>query len=154
MSVGPWDGSTGDGNCHQAWWPELVSSDKLQGTLWPPHVCHGMGTPAHKHTCTHTHNKEIECNETHVFWPSSRVETKVSFACRPHFQVTIVLTDWLQFEPQKPNVLNPPFFIILDSKIHVRWGWRDGSVVKSTDYSSESWVQIPAATWWLTTIYL
>jgi hypothetical protein len=29
-------------------------------------------------------------------------------------------------------------------------GWRDGSVVKSADCSSE--VQIPATTWWLTTI--
>jgi hypothetical protein len=29
-------------------------------------------------------------------------------------------------------------------------GWRDGSAVKSTDCSSR--VQIPATTWWLTTI--
>jgi hypothetical protein len=31
-------------------------------------------------------------------------------------------------------------------------GWRDGSVVKNTNFFQRSWVQFPATTWWLTTI--
>jgi hypothetical protein len=40
--------------------------------------------------------------------------------------------------------------IYLEKKKKGRGDWRDGSAVKSTDCSSG--VQIPATTWWLTTI--
>jgi hypothetical protein len=38
-------------------------------------------------------------------------------------------------------------------RVGVRWGLRDGSTVKSTGCFSRSWIQFPAAIWWLTTVF-